>query len=131
MQTRPRWFMVVLGLAAGSCLAQAGPEVELASCVRDSAPLRVPAGSARAPLDAADGTHFHEAAQARYPLYQRGGFAPAQVLLLQRGNRWVYVTVTQGWRDRPCFTAVFAAERFDFTAGWLQKYRPRAPESED
>ncbi len=131
MRTPLRCCAAALALPAAACLAQAVPEIELASCVRGSPPMRVPANAARAPLDGADRGRFHDAAQARYPLYQRGGFAPSQVLLLQRGQRWVYVTVQQGFRSTPCFAAVFAAERFDFTAGWLQKYRPRAPEAED
>lgn len=126
-----RCLAAAFALPAAACAAQATPEIEFASCVTGSPPMRVPADAARAPLDGADRARFHDAAQARYPLYQRGGFAPSQVLLLQRGQRWVYVTVQQGWRRQPCFAAVFAAERFDFTSGWLQKYRPRAPEAED
>lgn len=127
MQTRPGWWTGWLALAATLGHAQPDAEIEFASCVRGSAPLRVPAATARATLDDADRVRFHDAAQARYPLYQRGGFAPAQVLMLQRDGRWIYVTVAKGWQARPCFTAVFAAERFDFTPSWLDKYRPGPP----
>ncbi len=131
MHTQARCWMVPLALVATLAQAQPDAEIELPSCVRGSPPLRVPAATARAALDAADRNRFHDAAQARYPLYQRGGFVPAQVLMLQRGSGWVYVTVAQGWQARPCFTAVFAAERFAFTPGWLEKYRPGRPDPVD
>jgi hypothetical protein len=107
-------------------LAQPAAEMELPSCVSGSPPLRVAAAADRAALDGADRKRFHEAAQARYPLYQRGGFVPAEVLMLRAGRQWQYVTLSNGLRSRPCFTAVFAAERFDFTNDWIAKYKPRA-----
>lgn len=110
--------------------AQPPREMELRSCVRGSPPLRVPANTERATLDGTDRQRFEAAAQARYPLYQRGGFVPAQVLLLRRGGQWQYVTL---WPDGAglCFSAVFAAERFDFTPEWVAKYRPRPADADD
>ena len=58
--------------------AQPAGELEMPSCVSGSPPLRVSASAERATLDRTDRGRFHEAAQARYPLYQRGGFVPAQ-----------------------------------------------------
>lgn len=95
------------------------------SCVDGSPAMRVPVSTPRATLDAADRQRFEAAAQARYPLYQRGGVAPWQVLLLRRGGQWQYVTLWNDGRDGPCFAAVFAAERFDFTDAWIAKYRPQ------
>jgi hypothetical protein len=123
MQTRPALVALAAGLAAASATAQ--PEMELRSCVRGSPALRVPVSAERATLHAADRQHFDTAAQARYPLYQRGGFRPWQVLLLRRGGQWQYVTLWQDGREGPCFTAVFAADRFDFTPRWLTKYQPK------
>jgi hypothetical protein len=74
---------------------------------------------------------LHDAAQARHAMYQRGGLAPTQVLLLRRGRQWQYVTLWRGGPAGLCFSAVFAAERFDFTPGWLAKYSARAPEPAD
>jgi hypothetical protein len=111
---------------AAAALAQPAAEMELQSCVSGSPPMRVSSASERAALDGPDRRRFHEAAQARYPLYQRGGFAPSEVLMLHNGRRWQYVTLSHGLRAQPCFTAVFAAERFDFTNDWIAKYKPRA-----
>jgi hypothetical protein len=52
--------------------------------------------------------------------------APWQVLLLRRGSQWQYVTLWNDGRSGPCFAAVFAADRFDFTAEWIAKYQPQA-----
>jgi len=116
-------------------LAQPAPapatEQELPSCVIGSPPMRVPASAERAVLDAADQRRFHDAAAAKYPLYQRSGLVPAHVLMLRRGGRWLYVTLWPRASSGPCFAAVFAAERFDFTAEWLRKYEPRAAEALD
>jgi hypothetical protein len=105
--------------------------MELPSCVRGSPPMRVSSTIERAVLDGADSKRFHEAAQARYPLYQRGSVVPAQVLMIRRGGHWQYATLSTQRRGRLCLSAVFAADRFDFTSGWLAKYEPRAGESDD
>lgn len=111
--------------------AQPAGELEMPSCVSGSPPLRMAATAERAVLDGADRQRFDAAAQARYPLYQRGGFVPAQVLMVRRGGQWQYVTL---WPHGPkglCVSAVFAADRFDFTAGWLAKYEPQASDGDD
>ncbi|MBI5716996.1 MAG: hypothetical protein HZC37_04830 [Burkholderiales bacterium] len=110
---------------------QPAVEQEMPSCVSGSPPLRVPAAAERATLDAADRNRFEEAAQSRYPMYRRGGLVPAHVLLLRRGGRWQYVTLWRSGTSGLCFSAVFAAERFDFTPGWLAKYQPRAADPVD
>ncbi|WP_341888733.1 hypothetical protein [Variovorax sp. YR752] len=132
MQTRSACAAALTSLAAaGAAAAPPAAEMTLRSCVSGSPALRVPASAERATLDAADSQRFDAAAQARYPLYQRGGFAPYQVLMLRRGGQWLYVTLWRDGRSSPCFSAVFAADRFDFTPGWLAKYQPRAHETAD
>lgn len=132
MQANREWVALLVGLAAATT-AGAAPavEMELHSCVSGSPALRVPASAERATLDAADRQRFEAAAQARYPLYQRGGFRPWQVLLLRRGGKWQYVTLWHDGRSAPCFSAVFAAERFEFTPDWLAKYQPRPHDPAD
>lgn len=135
MQANREWAALLVGVAAATAAtaASAAPaaEMELRSCVSGSPAMRVPASAERATLDAADRRRFDAAAQARYPLYQRGGFRPWQVLLLRRGGQWQYVTLWHDGRSAPCFSAVFAAERFDFTPDWLAKYQPRPHEPTD
>ena len=81
-------------------------------------------------LDSADRQQFERAAQARYPLYQQGGLVATQVLLLRRGRHWQYATLAHDGQ-RPCLAAMFAADRFSFTPGWIGKYQPRAAEPAD
>jgi hypothetical protein len=120
-------------LAAGPAAAPgAVPDMSLRSCVPGSPPLKVPITAEKAQLDAGDRQRFQAAAEACYPLYQRGGLQAAQVLLLRRSGQWLYVTQGQDGRSGgPCVTAVFAADRFDFTPAWLAKYQPRPGESDD
>jgi hypothetical protein len=105
--------------------------MELPSCVSGSPALRLPASAERAALDAGDRRRMHAAAEARYPLYQRGALVPTQVLLLRRQGQWLYVTLWRGGDAGLCFSAVFAAERFDFTPELVAKYRPRAADPAD
>ena len=56
---------------------------------------------------------------------------PSQVLMLRRGRHLQYVTLWQSGASGLCFTAVFAADRFDFTADWIAKYKPRAAQPYD
>ena len=132
MDSRQGYTVGIAGLAwASVALAQPAAEMELSSCVAGSPPLRVSSAAGQTRLDAADRQRFHEAAQARYALYQRGGMVPPQVLMLRRGRHWQYVTLWQGGASGLCFTAVFAADRFDFTADWIAKYKPRAAQPDD
>jgi len=132
MDSRQGYTVVIAGLAWPSvALAQPVSELELPSCVAGSPPLRVSSAAEQTRLDAADSQRFQEAAQARYALYQRGGMVPSQVLLLRRGRHWQYVTLWQDGASGLCFTAVFAADRFDFTADWIAKYKPRAAKPDD
>ena len=132
MHARSVWIVVVAGLMGmAGAHAQPAAEMSLRSCVAGSPALKLPVSAERATLDAADRQRFDAAAQARYPLYQRGGFRPYQVLLLRRGGQWQYVTLWHDGRPEPCFAAVFAADRFDFTPGWLAKYQPKAADADD
>ena len=132
MDSRQGYAVAIAVLAwASVALAEPAAELELPSCVTGSPPLRVSTAARQARLDAADRQRFHEAAQARYALYQRGGLVPSQVLMLQQGRHWQYVTLWQRGASGLCFTAVFAADRFDFTADWVAKYKPRAAGPDD
>lgn len=133
MQSHPR-CAVVIACLAGAAVARAQPlaQLELPSCVLGSPPLSLSPAAERAQLDGADRQRFQRAAQMRYPAYSRGGgLVPAQVLMLRRGGGWQYVTILAGGPAGLCFSAVFAAERFDFTPAWLAKYKPRAAEPAD
>jgi hypothetical protein len=125
-----RQASLLLALAAHLSLpapAAAQPaEINVPSCVSGSPGMTLPVTTEQAMLDPKDRARFQQAAEARYPLYQRGGMVPAEVLLLRRGGRWVYVSLWRQGHRGTCFAALFAAERFDFTPGWLQKYRPSA-----
>jgi hypothetical protein len=116
---------------ASVAIAQPLGERILPSCVAGSPPLRVASSAEQAWLHAADRKLFDEAAQARYALYQRGGLVPSQVLMLKRGRHWLYVTLGQRGASGICFTAVFAADRFDFTPDWIARYAPRAVQPDD
>lgn len=132
MYSRQGYTVGIAGLAwASVALAQPAAELELPSCVAGSPPLRVSSAAEQTRLDTADRQRFHEVAQLRYALYQRGGMVPSQVLMLRRGRHWQYVTLSQGGPSGLCFTAVFAADRFDFTADWIAKYKPRAAQPDD
>ena len=132
MDSRQGYTVAIVGLAwASVALAQPAAELEMLSCVVGSPPLRVSSASEQTRLDAADRQRFHEAAQARYALYQRGGMVPSQVLMLRRGPHWQYVTLWQRGASGLCFAAVFSADRFDFTADWIAKYKPRAAQPDD
>ncbi len=132
MDSRQGCTVAIVGLAWVSvALAQPAADLELPSCVAGSPPLRVSSGAEQARLHAADREHFHEAAQARFALCLRGGLVPSQVLLLHRGRHWQYVTLWQRGASELCFSAVFAADRFGFTADWIAKYKPRAAQQDD
>lgn len=132
MESCRRCVVLIAALAmSAAARAQAMPELELPSCVAGSPALSLSSAGERVQLEAADRQRFEQAAQARYPLYRRGGFPPVQVLLLRRAGGWQYVTLMRGGPTGLCFSAVFAAERFDFTPAWLAKYRPRAAAADD
>jgi hypothetical protein len=84
-----------------------------------------------ATLDPQDRTTFQARAQQLYPLYQQGGTQPSDVLLLRRNGHWLYVTLAAPNRHQRCFTAVFAADRFEFTAPWLRRYQPQGRLADD
>ncbi len=109
----------------------AASDIEWPSCVEGSPPLRVSARAPKALLNPADRARFEQAARSRYPLYDLGRRPVAQVVLVQRGRGWQYLSLWSGGPTGLCLAAAFAAERFDFTPAWLAKYQPQADESLD
>ena len=94
------------------------------SCV-DHQPIRFRADERRVVLDAADAATVSAALIRRYPMLERDGLAPQRILLWRKaGAEWIYVALLEN-PARPaetCFTATFAASRFDVTAPLIVKY---------
>lgn len=98
--------------------------VDIASCVSPQA-LRFESGDVNAVLDDGDRDAVAAAMAERYPMLQRDGFAPAHIVLWQKkGGELLFVSL-KSREDAPgemCFTATFAAARFEFTPHLLMKY---------
>lgn len=94
------------------------------SCV-DTATIRFGSSEPHALLDQADTAQVAAALIARYPLISQDGFEPSGVVLWRKPDAgWVYVALLAN-PDKPaqvCFTATFAAGRFELTAGLMKKY---------
>jgi|APTNR8051073442_1049403.scaffolds.fasta_scaffold20381_1 hypothetical protein len=126
----PTWTVLALWVPGQAAAEPARPPAELRSCVAGSPGLAMAVTAERAMLDPADTKRLQLAAQQRYALYRRGGTAPAHALLLRRDRHWLYVMLEQD-ATGPCFSAVFAAERFDFTRDWIARYRPQPADAPD
>jgi hypothetical protein len=122
MKACTRSMLLVLLAAMGG--AQADDAQVIHSCAGGQ-PIRFAAGDSRALLDETDRRLVHAAMLARYPMLQRDGFAPAQILLWRRApEEWLYVSLAAS-PQRPgeaCFTATFAAAGFEFTPELERKY---------
>ena len=94
------------------------------SCV-GGAPIRFRADDRRAWLDAADAAAVGAALTRRYPVLDRDGLLPDAIVLWRKPvDGWLYVTLLAN-PAKPsdvCFTATFAASRFELTAALLNKY---------
>ena len=94
------------------------------SCV-GGAPIRFRAEDRRAWLDAADAAAVGAALTRRYPVLDRDGLLPDAIVLWRKPvDGWLYVTLLAN-PAKPsdvCFTATFAANRFELTAALLSKY---------
>jgi hypothetical protein len=98
--------------------------VGIESCAGGLA-ITMAAGDSRALLDDVDRGGVVAAMLARYPVLGQNGFTPRQMLLWQKSpGDWLYVALGEqpGRPGVPCSIASFAAARFDFTPGMVQKY---------
>jgi hypothetical protein len=94
------------------------------SCV-DRQAIRFGADERRVVLDAADAATVSAALVRRYPLIERDGLAPQRIVLWrQAGRDWIYIGLLENpaKSSEVCFSATFAAGRFDLTRPLLVKY---------
>jgi len=94
------------------------------SCV-GGAPIRFGADDRRAWLEAADAAAVGAALSRRYPVIDRDGLLPDAVVLWRKPvDGWLFVALLAN-PAKPsdvCFTATFAASRFELTGALLVKY---------
>ena len=94
------------------------------SCV-GGAPIQFRPDDRRVRLEAADAAAVGAALTRRYPVLDRDGLLPDAIVLWRKPvDGWLYVTLL-GNPAKPsdvCFTATFAANRFELTAALLIKY---------
>jgi hypothetical protein len=87
--------------------------------------LRFQQGEVSALLDDGDTAMVFEALANRYPVLQRDGFAPERIVLWQKGSGELLYVALQRKPDSPghfCFSATFAASRFELTVPLVRKY---------
>ena len=121
---------VLVSLAGASATVAAkdekvqAPATAIESCVtRDR--LVFGKGDLRAILDEPDLRSVSDAIAELYPVVARDGLAPARLMLWQKRNgELLYVALVQNPANQSesCFTASFAASRFEMTSGLRQKY---------
>jgi hypothetical protein len=100
----------------------AGESVE--SCV-DATTIRFGKEEPHAVLDETDAAAVGAALIARYPLISQDGFEPSGLVLWRKPvTGWVFVSLLSNPAKpaQVCFTATFAAGRFELTPPLLQKY---------
>lgn len=114
---------------AGAARAQDRPAAAalgeaIESCV-DTATIRFGGTEPHAVLDPIDAASVAAMLIARYPLISQDGFEPSGLVLWRKPDAgWVYIALLAN-PDKPaqvCFTATFAADRFELTAPLLKKY---------
>ena len=94
------------------------------SCV-GGASIQFRAEDRRAWLEAADAAAVGAALTRRYPVLDRDGLLPDAIVLWRKPvDGWIYVTLlaNPAKSSDVCFTATFAASRFELTAPLLIKY---------
>ena len=122
---------LLAALAAGGVDARedrrpfpAGRASTIESCV-GGAPIQFRPDDRRVWLEAADAAAVGAALTRRYPVLDRDGLLPDAIVLWRKPvDGWVYVTLLSN-PAKPsdvCFTATFAAGRFELTAALLMKY---------
>jgi len=94
------------------------------SCV-DTSTIRFRHDDHRALLEGADAEAVRAAIVLRYPKVEEDGLAPQRVVLWRHPEfGWVYVAllVNPAKPGEVCFTASFAADKFEMSPALLQKY---------
>ena len=109
-------------LEAGRVLPGGADAIE--SCVSTQA-IRFSATDRRARLDATDAALVSAAIVRRYPMVERDGLAPQHIVLWRKPDaNWIYIALLENPEraGQICFTATFAAGRFEQTAPLIAKY---------
>ncbi len=110
-------------LHAGPARADDDPPAGIASCVGGGRPITFGPDESRVLLDGDDRELFSAAALQRYPMLERDGFEPLQIVLWHRGVDWLYISLAPSAPARePCFTATFTGSAFEFTPHLVRKY---------
>jgi len=94
------------------------------SCVGGS-PIQFRPDDRRVWLEAVDAAAVGSALTRRYPMLERDGLLPDAIVLWRKSvDGWLFVTLlaNPGKPADVCFTATFAASRFELTAPLLIKY---------
>ena len=131
--TRGRFLLLCASLATPILPAHGREDVRQAaatatssieSCV-DRQPIRFQPADRRVILDAADAAMVSAVLTRRYPIIERHGLAPQRIVLWRKaGADWIYIALLENPAQpaEVCFTATFAAGRFDVTAPLVAKY---------
>jgi hypothetical protein len=132
-QRWPEWVVATVALASAGGAVMAREEARtsaaasvaaITSCV-DHQALRFAAGDRRVLLDASDAASVGAALTRRYPVVERDGLAPQQIVLWQKNRgAWLYVALLENPKKATeyCFTATFVADRFELTGPLVLKY---------
>jgi hypothetical protein len=132
-QRWPEWVVATVALASAGGAVMAREEARtsaaasvgaITSCV-DQQALRFAAGDRRVLLDASDAVSVGAALARRYPVVERDGLAPQQIVLWQKNRgAWLYVALLENPKKATeyCFTATFVADRFELTGPLVFKY---------
>ena len=130
---RPAWVVATGALVAACGVAVAREEARsssaasvdaITSCV-DHQALRFAPGDRRVLLDAADAASVGAALTRRYPVVERDGLTPQQIVLWQKNRgAWLYVALLENPKKAReyCYTATFVGDRFEQTAPLVLKY---------
>ena len=109
-------------LEVGRVVPGAADAIE--SCVSTQA-IRFTGTDRRARLDAADAAMVSAAIVRRYPMVEHDGLAPQHIVLWRKPDaQWLYIALLENPEraGQVCFTATFAAGRFEQTAPLIAKY---------
>lgn len=116
----------IVAAAAGGAAAAAGPiGSRIESCVSQAAIEFGPVDQ-HVVLEPEDQSRVQAEMERRYPMLQRNGFPVSKIVLWHRlgSGEALFVTLLEHptQPDEACFTATFAAARFDDIDGLKRKY---------